>query len=683
MNDPLEPLKRLIDRLPMGRLAASSDLALAGLLIAVVVMMVVPLPPFLLDFLIALNLALSLGLLLVALYVTDASRLAALPSLLLIATLFRLALNVSTTRLVLLHGDAGRIVEAFGRVVVAGNVVVGGVIFLVLALVQFIVIAKGSERVAEVAARFTLDALPGKQMSIDADLRAGSLSLEQAQERRRSLERESQLYGALDGAMKFVKGDAIAGLVIVAINIVGGLAVGVLQRGMSFGAAATHYTVLTVGDGLAAQLPSLLVSTTAGLVVTRVPGDDPAGDLGSDITSQLRAQPRALMLTGGLLGLLACMPGLPALPFLAMGAVAVMAGLGRRDASGRPARTPSPVDGDDSALTLRNAPAVRIEVGSAMHAAIASETPASVSAMRARLFGDLGLRVPEIAVEEAPRLGARRYAIVLGAIRAGSGDLPDASHWIDAPVADLRPFGIEATAFADLAWCDESDAGRAATAGYRTGGVTAFLVDRVEVVLRANAEEYVGVQEARDLVDALEATHPALVAEVLPRVLSLAQVAEVLRRLVREEVSVRDLRGIFEALAAGSQLERDPVALTEVVRAHLRRQLTASVAGERTSLPVYTLSQRVEDAFRAAARYSPPGQPVALAPDVASDLLDQLRALEGTGRDVTAPRPVLVTAQDLRRHVRATIEYDLPRLKVLSYQDLMPTLVLRNIGTVT
>lgn len=277
-----------------GRRVPVGEIALGALVVAVLVMMIVPLPPAALDFLIALNLAVSLALLLVALCVADASRLAALPSILLLATLFRLGLNVSTTRLVLLDGNAGRIVEAFGKIVVSGNLVVGCVVFLVLAIVQFIVIAKGAERVAEVAARFTLDALPGKQMAIDADLRAGSVTLEEAQERRRGLERESQLYGALDGAMKFIKGDAIAGLAIVVVNIVGGLGVGLLQKGMSISEAASHYAVLTIGDGLAAQLPSLLVSATAGLVVTRVPDGD---TLGGDITDQFSAQPRALLAT--------------------------------------------------------------------------------------------------------------------------------------------------------------------------------------------------------------------------------------------------------------------------------------------------------------------------------------------------------------------------------------------------
>ncbi len=688
MNDALARYRRLIDRLCATPARASSDLALASLLVAVVVMMVVPLPTFAIDFLIALNLALSLGLLLAALYVADASRLAALPSLLLLATLFRLGLNVSTTRLVLLHGDAGRIVEAFGRIVVAGNVVVGAVVFLVLALVQFVVIAKGSERVAEVAARFTLDALPGKQMSIDADLRAGSMTLEEAHERRRALERESHLYGALDGAMKFVKGDAVAGLVIVAINIVGGLAVGVLQRGMSFGAAASHYTVLTVGDGLAAQLPSLFVSTTAGLVVTRVPGDDPSGSLGGDVTSQLGAQPRALALTGALLALLACVPGLPALPFLALGAVAALAGLGGRRNLGAPERSravrSSP---EESALALANVAPVRVRLGRGtdVSAVVAAER---LAAARVRLFAELGLRVPEVVFADGDGLAADRYEIALGAVVAATGTLPDAACWVDASAAELRPFGVDAEGraapFGDrtLAWCDADAARSAASAGYRTGDRADLVVAHVERVLRASAAEFVGVQETRDLVDALEATHPALVGEVLPRLLSLAQVAEVLRRLVHEEVSIRDMRAVFEALAAAGQHERDPLALVEAVRAHLRRELTASVTAGRESLPVYTLSPRVEDAFRAAARYGVAGGPLPIDPDVIASTLEQLRELERAPADAPAPRPVVVTAPDIRRHVRAAIECELPSLRVLSYQDLTPSTVLRRLGTV-
>jgi type III secretion protein V len=622
-----------------GSRAVRSDLALAALLVGVVATTIVPVPAMALDFLIALNLSVSLGLLLVALSVRDASRLAALPSLLLLSTVFRLALNVSTTRLVLLDGDAGRIVEAFGRVVVGGNVVVGFSVFLVLALVQFVVIAKGAERVAEVAARFTLDALPGKQMSIDADLRAGSVSLEEAQERRREVERESQLYGALDGAMKFVKGDAVAGLVIVAINIVGGLAVGLLQRGMSFTAAAAHYTVLTVGDGLATQLPSLLVSTTAGLVVTRVPSEAEGG-LGGDIASQLGAHPRALLVTAALVGLLALAPGLPAAPFLGLAACLGLVGARRLrstpDAQAGAAGAPRTAD---RALVLRNAPPICVVVDTAVHESLRGALAAEEPAMRERLFGTLGVRYPSLDVLCGDHLHDGAFEIAVNGVVASRGVV-------------------------------------------REGDAGASLVGALERALRASAAEYVGIQECRDLVDALETTHPALVAEVLPRMLSLAQVTDVLRRLAAEGVSIRDLRAVFEALAIGAQHERDTVALAEVARAGLRRQITADVAGGRASLPVYLLAPAVEEAFRDGSRYASAGGPVPLDPALAMSIVERLRALDGAPREPSAVRPVLVVAPDVRRHVRAVVEGELPDLAVVSYQDLMPALALRAIATV-
>jgi type III secretion protein V len=636
-------VRPVVDRL-LGRARGAadwvvpSDLALAAVLVAVVVMMLVPLPAFAIDLLIAVNLASSLALLLVALSLREASRLAALPSLLLVSTVFRLGLNVSTTRLVLLEGDAGRIVEAFGRVVVGGNVVVGFAVFLVLAIVQFVVIAKGAERVAEVAARFTLDALPGKQMSIDADLRAGSLTLEEAQERRRDVERESQLYGALDGAMKFVKGDAVAGLVIVAINIAGGLAVGVLQRGMSFGAAASHYTVLTVGDGLAAQVPSLLVSTTAGLVVTRVPSG--GGGLGGDIAAQVGAQPRALLATGALLGLVALLPGMPPLPFLALGAAAAVAAArgSRAPASGASGAASERTPGDGS-LVLRNAPPVRIRLGAALHEREGSVVREGIPSLRASLFASLGVCFPQIEVLRDEALAPDEVEIAVNGVVAARETL--------APGGDGPP--------------------------------AAGLLERV---LADHAPEYVGVQECRDMLDALEATHPALVAEVLPRQLSLAQVAEVLRRLVAERVSIRDLRGIFEALATAAQRERDAVALAEAVRAGLRRQITAQVASGRPSLPVFVLAPAVEEAFRDGLRYASAGGPVSLDPRIAEALVAQLRDLEAAPREPGAVRPPLVVPQDIRRHVRAVLECALPDVAVVAFEELVPTLALRPIATI-
>jgi type III secretion protein V len=667
------------------------DLALAGLVVVTLAMLLVPLPTGVVDVLIALNFAVSLGLLLVSMYVSDATRLASLPSMLLLATLFRLGLTISTTRLVLLRGDAGQVVRAFGEVVVAGNVVVGGVVFLVLTLVQFIVIAKGSERVAEVAARFTLDALPGKQMSIDADVRAGAVTMEEAQARRGDLERESQLYGALDGAMKFVKGDAIAGLVVTAVNIVGGLAVGVLQRGMSLGSAMSHYTILTVGDGLAAQIPALLIATTAGLIVTRVPGEDAGASLAGDIASQVLAQPRALGLTAGLLVLTALLPGLPAWPFLALAVgagVASAAGLRRTPSPATRRRAPN-TPADARLLIQPNATPIGVAVGTtALERVDLAAFARRVPDLRVRLYGELGLRVPEVLATRDAGLPPVAFEIRIGGVPALRGRLPEAPRWVDAPHADLAALGVRGLAH-DLVggrrvtWTGDEESRLAASAGYRTGDATEFAVANLDHALRVHAAEFIGVQEAREMADALEATHPALVGEVLPRLVSLAHLAEILRRLVAEEVSIRDLRGIFEALAAFGSSEREPAVLVEHIRSSMRRQLTAQATGGNTSVPVYLVAGELEDVLRATAQLARGDGQLPLDPALRSTIVEQFRSFESIERGPGAPTPVVVTAHDVRRHVRALIETDLPSLRVFSYQDLLPSVILQPLATVS
>lgn len=676
-----------------GRRLPAGEIALAALVVAVLVMMIVPLPPAALDFLIALNLAVSLALLLVALCVADASRLAALPSILLLATLFRLGLNVSTTRLVLLDGNAGRIVEAFGKIVVSGNLVVGCVVFLVLAIVQFIVIAKGAERVAEVAARFTLDALPGKQMAIDADLRAGSVTLEDAQERRRSLERESQLYGALDGAMKFIKGDAIAGLAIVAVNIVGGLGVGMLQKGMSMSAAASHYAVLTIGDGLAAQLPSLLVSATAGLVVTRVPDGD---TLGGDIADQFSAQPKALLGTAGLLAILGLLPGLPAVPFFVFAGLSAVAGglRFRRAADHRDARPRSAVPGTsldaDRALTLVTGMPIRVLVGTRLAGIIEQDGPAvfenDLRDARVGIWTTLGVRFPETVLEAVDGLPPLGYDVIVGSASCASGVLSERERWVGASTRELAALRIDATSDSGLvaaregSWTGIDEAGRAAAAGLAVSTRSGALARIVARAVRSHAGEFLGVQEARDLADQLEATHPALVAEVVPRLVSLAQLADVLRRLVAEEVSIRDLRSIFEALAANAPREPEPALLTERVRAHLRRQLSADATGGRPTVPVLELEPELEFAFREAARYADPTGPPPVDPNLARRIVQSVRELASLDRDPAAPDPIVLTASEIRRHVRWLIESDAPWLRVYAPQELLPGVVPQRVG---
>ncbi|HTB61628.1 MAG TPA: flagellar biosynthesis protein FlhA, partial [Polyangia bacterium] len=515
-----------------GLLSRYADLALAGLVVAIVGMMIVPLPTPLLDLLISVNIAAAVTLLLVAIYVSDALKIATFPTLLLLTTLFRLALEVSATRLILLRADAGEVIRAFGNFVVAGNLVVGAVIFLILTMIQFLVVSKGSERVAEVAARFTLDAMPGKQMSIDAELRAGHIDHNEARRRRAALARESQLFGSMDGAMKFVKGDAIAGIVVLAVNIVGGLVIGIVQRGMDAGTAAHTYTVLTIGEGLVAQIPALIISTSAGIIVTRVASEEEGGHLGRDIGLQIMAQPKALAIAAGLLALLAIVPGLPTVPFLTLalilGAVAwkllrtaapaaETAATGPAGAAVARAGAPRGAAADEALLSPLLTP-IAVEVSAELGAYLDGFASEVVPRLRERLFAELGLPLPAVRL----RVGASALAEGAFVIRLN-----------EVPLA------------------------RGEIARDDWGAAGARLGDEVLALLRRYGHELFGLEEAQALLDALERTHPALVREVVPKLVSLVLFTDIARRLVEEGISLRNLRDILGALAEWAPHDRD------------------------------------------------------------------------------------------------------------------------------
>jgi type III secretion protein V len=642
-------------------LVKHADLLLAGAVVAIVAMMVVPLPTPLLDLLLSVNIAAAVTLLLVSLYVGEALKFATFPTLLLLTTLFRLALEISATRLILLRADAGEVIHAFGSFVVAGNLVVGAVIFVILTVVQFIVISKGAERVAEVAARFTLDAMPGKQMSIDAELRAGHIDAREARARRAALARESQLFGAMDGAMKFVKGDAIAGVIVLAVNVVGGLVIGVLQRGLDVGAAARVYTVLTIGEGLVAQIPALLVSTAAGIIVTRVASDEDGGGashLGRDMARQLLAQPKALAIAAGMLALLAVVPGLPALPFLALaaalGAVAWRLLRAPAAAAGEPA-------GDAAAPARPGAPAplvpmltpIAVEVSAELGAllgpvgakdegAFAGEV---VPRARERLFAELGLALPVVRLRPgAEGLAGGAFVLRLNEVPLARGEI----------------------ARADLA-----------TAGARLG-------DEIVALMRRYGHELLGVQEAQALLDGLERTHPALVREVVPKLVSPVLLADVLRRLVEEGVSLRNLRDILGALAEWAPHERDPVVLAEHVRAALRRAITFRHVRPGGVLPAYLLDGLIEDTIRDAIHKTPTGSYLALEPQLSRDIVGAVTRALGPDLAAGGALPfVLLTNAEIRRYVRRLVETVHPDLAVLSYQELAPEAEIRPLGRIS
>jgi type III secretion protein V len=526
---------------------------------------------------------------------------------------------------------------------------------------QFIVISKGSERVAEVAARFTLDAMPGKQMSIDAELRAGHIDHNEARRRRAALARESQLFGSMDGAMKFVKGDAIAGIVVLAVNIVGGLIVGILQRGMDAGAAARTYTVLTIGEGLVSQIPALVISTAAGLIVTRVASEEEGGQLGRDIGLQVTAQPKALAITAGLLGLLAIVPGLPAVPFLILGlllgalawrlmrlpaARAVTAEGVSLPASRAGGAAPS-ATAEEAALSPVLTP-IAVEVAGELGARLGSDGSGPglfateiVPRLRERLFAELGLPLPAVRLRPGVSgLGATAYVLRLNEVPLARGEIPRE------------------------AW---------STAGAQLG-------DGVLALLRRYGHELFGLDEAQALLDALERTHPTLVREVVPKLVTLVLLTDILRRLIEEGISLRNLRDILGALAEWAPHERDPVALTEHVRGALRRAITYRHAGEGGVLAAYLLDPMIEDTIRDSVQKTATGSYLALEPQLSRDIFAAVGRAVGPGAVGGA---VLLTGAEIRRYVRRLIETDHPDLAVLSFQELAPEAQIRPIARIS
>ena len=634
-----------------------ADAVLAGLVIAVVGLMVVPLPTWLLDLLIATNLATSVVILLVSLYVSEAIKIASFPTLLLITTLVRLALNVSSTRLILLQADAGDVIKAFGTFVVRGNYVVGAVIFLILTIIQFIVIAKGSERVAEVGARFALDAMPGKQMAIDAELRSGTIDGTEARSRRRTLVRESQFYGAMDGAMKFVKGDVIASLLITIVNILGGLAIGVGQKGMDPVAALKRYGLLTIGDGLVTQIPALVIATGAGVLVTRVASEEADTPLGAELASQLFGQPQALRVGGFFVILLALIPGLPALPFLVIGALLLFGSRARTKVLRSSAETPitdvTPRRAGNAAM--RFVPVVTpwgLEVSSDLAPFEEDEVRGSevrrpglrsaISAVREIVFRDLGVPLPAGRLAANAQLPARHVVLSIHEVPA-------------------RVFAIPA---------EVSDA-----------LIAEFVVGQALSVLQSRSVDFLGIAETQTLLDELEQIAPATVRQVVPKPVTVTLLADVLRRLAEERVNIRDLRAILEALALVGNVERDPLNLAEFVRSQLRRPLTHALTRGGRELSVVLLDPQIEETIRSAISRTPAGSFLTLAPAAARDVVSAVR--RALPREPSDAPQVVLTQPDIRRFVRKLLELDLREVRVVSYAELLPEVAIRPFGRAT
>ena len=692
------------------KLGGRQDVILAVFIVSVTFMLIIPLPTTLVDVLIALNISISVVLLMIAVYLRTPLDFAAFPSVLLITTLFRLALSISTTRLILLQADAGQIVETFGNFVVGGNLVVGLVIFLILTIVQFIVITKGAERVAEVSARFSLDALPGKQLSIDADMRAGSIDLDEARTARARLQKESKLYGSMDGAMKFVKGDAIAGVIIVFVNLLGGLAIGMLQRGLSFGEAIAVYSTLTIGDGLIGQIPALFISITAGIIVTRVADDSEDVNLGTDIGRQLGNEPRALLVAAFMLLVFAAVPGFPSAVFLSLAAALGLPGILSQYFARRRARAaaaddaplervqpPQPTEingagGDFSAARdeiFFPTASILLEIAEPALPKLGSPANIKREINQARLsvYYRLGVNMPVIDVRANPGLPDAFYRIHIEEIPASEGEWRDGELMVLDRKENLDLYQIayeEREGFlpgAPIYWVKQNVRPQLQEAGIVHKTALEAIAYHCESVLGKYSQHFLGVEETRRLIGHMEALQPELTKEV-QRVVPIQTLAELLRRLIQEYVSIRNLRRIFGTIVEWGTKEKDPVLLVEHIRAGLARQISYQYAADNNILLALLLDGEIEEAVRNAVRQTSGGSYLALDADMSSQIVARIRREVDASQAPDNPL-VLITALDVRRYVRRMIETEIPELPVMSFQEVAAEITLQPLARIS
>jgi type III secretion protein V len=669
------------------KITRRSDLALAVLLVMVIFMMIMPLPTLVIDILIAFNMSLAIIMLMLAIYLPSPLSFSSFPSVLLLSTLFRLSLSIATTRVILSEGEAGEIIKTFGEFVVAGNLVVGIVVFLIITIVQFIVITKGSERIAEVSARFSLDAMPGKQMSIDSDLRAGVISMADARKRRLNLEKESQLFGSMDGAMKFVKGDAIAGLIIIIVNIIGGIAIGSFQRGMSIGDATHLYSLLTIGDGLVSQIPALFVSITSGIIVSRVTVDEES-NLGEDIGRQLLGQPNALLIGAVVITLMGLIPGFPTIVFFFLGALLGITGFFLRKVQNR-----FEFAADDEVQVIGNQRSELLASGGAGTepdvledmqplAAVLVELPESARdniplpelntsfiSVREEFYKDLGVTLDGISISISKLIEDDSYRISVHGIPVGQGHL-----------------GLKKPLLAqnDSATVGQNSLPQVLSRGLDKLTPTQILTRHVSYILHKQAPEFIGVQEVHALMGKLEAAGYATLVQEAQRAVNKTRMVDILRRLLSEGVSIRDMRQILGTMVEFGENEKDNGVLTERVRVGMKRQLSYTYTNGTGRLPVYLFDPESEKMVQSSVRQTPAGVHLALNPDANRNLSNSLRMLEENNRQQIAegPRPVVLTSLELRRHLRAHLAAEFPDLPVLSLPELTANVSVQPVGEI-
>ena len=678
----------------LSRVTKYSDVLIALGIITIVVMMIIPLPHFLLDILLTVNITIGIMIVMVSIYNTEPLEFSIFPSLLLVTTLFRLALNVSSTRLILLHGYAGEVIKSFGEFVIGGNAVVGFIVFLILIIIQFLVITKGAERVAEVTARFTLDAMPGKQMSIDADLNSGIITELEAKERRIKIQRESDFYGAMDGASKFVKGDAIAAIIIIIINIVGGFIIGVLQKDMTIVTALQTYTLLTVGEGLVNQIPALLISTATGIIVTRAASDS---DMGHDVAAQLLTRPRVFYILCGVLIMFALVPGLPGVPFLLL---AILTGViartldkdaeeGMEDEMLRQEEQEvEEIKKPENVVSLLQVDPMELEIGYSLipmvDAAQGGDLLDRIIMIRRQCALELGFVVPTIRIRDNIQLKPNAYIIKLKGVEIARGELlldhylamnPGQSDFDIDGIETLEPaFGLPAL------WIQEQDRESAEMFGYTVVDPISVLATHITEIIKSNSAEILGRQDVQTLVDSVRSNYPAVVEELIPGIVSLGELQKVLANLLRERVSIRDLVTIFETLADYGTMTKDTEVLTEYVRHALSRQITKQFVQGNT-LVCITIDVELENSIMGAVQRTEQGSYVNLDPKTLQDFIHSLNE-EITKLTNMGYQPIIVTNPNTRLYVRKLVERSAPSLTVLSYAELEPKTEIQAMGMV-
>jgi flagellar biosynthesis protein FlhA len=676
---------------------ASEILTVIGV-ITVLVVMIIPLPPVMLDFLLALNITLSITILLIAMYALRPLDFSIFPSLLLVTTLFRLSLNVASTRLILLHGNeglsaAGKVIKSFGHFVVGGDYVVGMIVFIILVIVNFVVITKGATRIAEVAARFTLDAMPGKQMSIDADLNAGIIDEEEAKERRKTIAREAEFHGAMDGAAKFVRGDAIAGIIITIINIIGGFIIGVLQRNMPIVEAAQNYTMLTIGDGLVSQIPALTISTAAGIIVSRAASMD---SMGKEFGKQFADYPKAIYIASFTIFSFGLIPGLPHVPFIILSLI--IAGsvylLSRQAVSAREKEIeeiekeqvetgPEPVE------HLLAIDPLELEVGYGLIPLVDKKQGGQfldrVRSIRRQFAIDMGIVIPPIHIRDNLKLNSSSYQILLKGVTIASAELMVKNLMaMDPGNVTRRLKGIETTEPAfnlPAIWIPEAKKEEAKLSGYTVVDNVTIMATHLTEILRKYASELLGRQEVQNLLDNLSRSYPKAVDELVPNLLSLGNVQKVLQNLLQERISIRDLLTIIETLADYAPLTKDPDLLTEYVRHKLSRSIISPYIDEDGTLKLITMAQDVEDILIKGVQKTEHGSYLSIDPRFADPIINSIR--EETEKAMSQNiQPILLTSPLIRRHLKKMINNFIPSLVILSQSELLNDMRFKSIGEV-